>query len=153
MQRLDYSEDRITQDRNFISNMSFYNLYICSNVNAIWKIFGKRRNIFMYISVFFLMCILVWMLMSLERYLARGETFLCIFQYPFNVFLCIFYVFSIILSIISSCVLCHIFKLYFPLARRSFKCRKNAKELLSCAIRNFSFRILTLNNRWLKWKQ
>lgn len=35
MQRLGYSEDRITQDRNFISNMSFYNLYICSNVNAI----------------------------------------------------------------------------------------------------------------------
>lgn len=149
MQRLDYSEDRITQVRNFISNMSFYNLYICSNVNAIWEIFGKRRNIFTYISVFFY--ILVWMLMSFERYLARGETFFCIFQYLLNVLLCIFYVF--ILRIISSCVLCHIFKLYFPLARRSFKCRKNAKELLSCAIRNFSFRILTSNNHWLKWKQ
>lgn len=149
MQRLDYSEDRITRVRNFISNMSFYNLYICSNVNAIWEIFGKRRNIFTYISVFFY--ILVWMLMSFERYLARGETFFCIFQYLLNVLLCIFYVF--ILRIISSCVLCHIFKLYFPLARRSFKCRKNAKELLSCAIRNFSFRILKSNNRWLKWKQ
>lgn len=55
--------------------------------------------------------IFIW----LERYLRRGEIFLCIF----------WYLGRNILGIISSCVLCHIFKLYLWLEEVLTLCTPN----------------------------